>query len=318
MKANDNRSSVIAHDGAAHLVKTGKSEKSAGDSLHTNLNRSTRPGGKRDYVTRARAEGIRSRLNAHQRAVLADVGRLGVVTGKQLQRLHYGDSPASGRLSRKQVGQLYQWRVLARLGWLGRVNQPGSTGYVYGAGIVGQRLLDPNRSRYFPRWTPRPSFLRHAVAVSELYVGLRESEKRGAIDLMTYDTEPLCWRRYFGPGGSKSMLKPDALAVVGIDDYEYRYFVEMDCATEHRPQIIAKAKTYIRYWQSGREQAETGIFPFVLWVAPDAARAAFLIDALSTLPAEHWRLFLVTTAEEAASKIAAGSIESISNRKEVT
>jgi hypothetical protein len=32
----------------------------------------------------------------------------------------------------------------------------------------------------------------------------------------------------------------------------------------------------VRYWQSGREQAETGIFPFVLWVTPDAARADFL------------------------------------------
>ena len=49
------------------------------------------------------------------------------------------------------------------------------------------------------------------------------------------------------------------------------------------PSIIAKAKTYVRYWQSGREQAETGIFPFVLWVAPDEARADLLIDALVSL-----------------------------------
>jgi hypothetical protein len=156
------------------------------------------------------------------------------------------------------------------------------------------------------------------VAVSELYVGLREIEKKCAMELIAYDTEPICWRRYFGPGGSRSVVKPDALVVVGVDDLEYRYFVEMDCATEHSPQIIAKAKTYIRYWQSGREQAETGIFPFVLWVAPDANRAAFMIDALSTLPAEYWQLFLVTTAEEAVARIATGSIEPISNRKEVT
>src|SRR5271163_1903939 len=27
---------------------------------------------------------------------------------------------------------------------------------------------------------------------------------------------------------ARSLLKPDALAVVGVDDFEYRYFVEMD------------------------------------------------------------------------------------------
>ena len=66
---------------------------------------------------------------------------------------------------------------------------------------------------------------------------------------------------------------------------KYRYFVEIDCATEHRTPDLGKAKTYLRYWQSGREQAETGIFPFVLWVAPDQRRAGFLVDTLSNAPA---------------------------------
>lgn len=318
MTSRDPRSSVIVQPPASHLVDAGKSAKSAGDSLHTNANGSSKPVGKRDYVTASRVEAVLSRMNAPQRAILADLGRLGVITGKQCQRLHYGDSPAAGRLSRKQVGQLYHWQVLARLGWLGRVGQPGSTGYVYGPGIVGQRLLDPNRSRYFPRWTPRPSFLRHAIAVSELYVSLREIENINSIDLVAYDSEPACWRPYFGSGGARSILKPDALAIVGTKDLEYSYFVELDCATEHRPKIIIKAKNYIRYWQSGREQAETGIFPFVLWVAPDAQRAAFLIDTLATLPAEYWQLFVVTTAGKAAREIASGDVEAISNRKEVT
>jgi hypothetical protein len=263
-------------------------------------------------------EAVRSQLNGHQWAVLSDVGRLSVVTGKQLQRLHYGGSAAAGGLARKQIGQLVQWRVLARLGRIGRDGKPGTAGYAYGAGILGQRLLDPNRSRYFPRWTPRPSFLRHAVAVGELYVNLRQAEKQGSVELLTYYTEPICWRRYFGPGGARSTLKPDALAAIALPDYEYHYFVEIDCATEHRPQIVAKAKSYIRYWQSGREQVDTGIFPFVLWVAPEADRADLLVEALSTLPPEHWRLFMVTTAAEATEMIASAGRNPISNRKEVT
>jgi hypothetical protein len=111
------------------------------------------------------------------------------------------------------------------------------------------------------------------------------------------------------------MLKPDALAVIGIEDLEYRYFVEIDCSTEHRPQLVRKAKTYVRYFQSGREQAETGIFPFVIWSVPNEARAELVIDALSSLLAEHWHLFVVATAEHTAERIASGHIEAINTRR---
>lgn len=312
------RSSLVAQPVESHLAGAGNGAKSAGDSLQTKANGSSKPVGKRDYVTRSRVEAVRAQLNSRQIAAVADVGRLGIVTGRQIQRLHYGPSAAAGRLARKQTGQLVHWRVLSRLGRIDRAGRPGTHGYVYGAGIVGQRLLDPGRSRYYPRWTPRPSFMRHALAVSELYVSLREAEKTGPLELVAYDTEPRCWRRFFGPGGARSLLKPDALAVVGLGESEYRYFVEMDCATEHRPQIVAKAKTYIRYWQSGREQAEIGIFPYVLWVTPDVERSTILTEALSTLPPEYWQLMVVTTAEEAAVKMATGAFEAMSNREEVT
>lgn len=312
------RSSLSAHQDASHLVAAGNSAKSAGDSLQGKPKRSPRPAGKRAYVTRSRVEAVQARLSHRQVSVLADVGRLGIVTGKQLQRLHYGSSLAAGRLARKQVGQLVHWQVLTRLGRIPRDGQPGTAGYVYAAGVVGQRLLDPGRARYFPRWSPRPSFLRHAVVVSELYVQLRGAEQTGAIELTSYDTEPVCWRSFFGPGGARSVLKPDALAIVGLTELEYRYFVEVDCGSEHRPQVAAKAKSYVRYFQSGREQAETGIFPFVIWVAPNQTRATFLVDVLSSMPAEHWRLFVVTTAERAQSMMANGSPTSINNQKEVT
>lgn len=318
MNAQAPRSSLIAQQNAVNLAGGNKAGKSAGDSLGINKSRTSGFVVRRDYVTSARGEAIRGQLNGHQRAILCDVGRLRVLTGKQLQRLHYGDSAAAGRLARKQIGQLIQWRVLARLGRVRRDGKPGTAGFAYGPGIVGQRLLEPGRSRYFPRWTPRPGYLRHGVAVSELYVSLREAERAGGFDLVAYDAEPSCWRRYFGPGGARSILKPDALVVAGLGDFEHRYFVEMDCSTEHRPQIIAKGKAYVRYWQSGREQAETSVFPYVLWVAPDSQRAELLVDALSSLPAEHWQLFMVSTAEEAPQRIATGTGQPISNQKEMT
>jgi hypothetical protein len=113
------------------------------------------------------------------------------------------------------------------------------------------------------------------------------------------------------------MLKPDALAVVGIGDFEDRYFVEVDLGTESGPRITTKAKAYVRYFGSGREQANTGVFPFVLWIAPDAERAGLLMDAIARVPAEYWQLFQVSTADSAAQRIVSGSSTTINNRKEV-
>jgi hypothetical protein len=135
--------------------------------------------------------------------------------------------------------------------------------------------------------------------------------------LVTFDAEPTCWRPYVGPGGTRLTLKPDALIVMQLDDYEDRYFIEVDCGTEPGPRLTAKARIYIRYWQTGREQANTNVFPYVMWVVPNERRAAFLIDTLASLPPEYWQLFLVATSEEAIKRIAIGTNVPISNRKEV-
>jgi hypothetical protein len=210
---------------------------------------------------------------------------------------------------------MVRWHVLTRLDRTIGGQRAGSAGLVYALGPAGQRLLYPNRRRFRPVWTPRTSYLRHALAVSELYVCLRELERSTSMELLAYESEPKCWRPYFGPGGARSILKPDALAVLGIDDYEDRYFIEADCSTEHRPHIVAKAKTYVRYWQSGREQVETGIFPYVLWVAPDEPRAAFLVDVLASLPPEHWQIFMVATADLSSRQMATGSGVPITKRR---
>ncbi len=318
MSTQPSRSGRVECRAASSLVATGKGGKSAGESLDQNSSESQRPKAKRVYVTRSRVEALRGQLHGQQRAVLADVGRLGVVTGRQVQRLHYGDSAAGARLARKHLGQMVRWHVLTRMDRTIGGQRAGSSGLVYALGPAGQRLLRPDRWRSRPAWTPRPSYLRHALAVSELYVCLREMERSTSMELLAYDSEPKCWRPYFGPGGARSILKPDALAVVGLGEYEDRYFIEADCSTEHRPHIIAKAKTYVRYCQSGREQAETGIFPYVLWVAPEEHRAVFLVDVLASLPPEHWQIFMVTTSESAPHQMASGTAVTITNGKEVT
>jgi hypothetical protein len=315
MSAPADRSGRVEYPVASSLVHIGTDRKSAGESLDQSNSSSKGAKAKRVYVTRSRVVALSGQLHGQQKAILVDVGCLGVVSGRQVQRLHYGASAAGARLARKHLGQMVRWHVLTRLDRTIGGQRAGSAGLVYALGPAGQRLLYPNRRRFRPVWTPRTSYLRHALAVSELYVCLRELERSTSMELLAYESEPKCWRPYFGPGGARSILKPDALAVLGIDDYEDRYFIEADCSTEHRPHIVAKAKTYVRYWQSGREQVETGIFPYVLWVAPDEPRAAFLVDVLASLPPEHWQIFMVATADLSSRQMATGSGVPITKRR---
>lgn len=272
---------------------------------------------RRSYITRNRLEQLRRQLSARDRALLDTVDRLNVASGQQLRRLHFPDSDSGRRLARLDLARLSERRILARLGRrIGGV-RAGSEGYVYALDVAGQRLLDDRQKRrHWAPWTPQPMHLRHALAVSELYVGLRPAEGPDH-RLRTFHAEPRCWRRFSGPGGNPLVLKPDAYVVIDSGPYEDRYFIEMDCGTESLPRLTDKARLYARYWQSGREQAASGVFPLVLWLAPDPKRAEGIVHALARLPASDWRLFAVTTAERAVYQLIAGDFAGLTT-KEVT
>ena len=103
------------------------------------------------------------------------------------------------------------------------------------------------------------------------------------------------WRTYTGPHGHALTIKPDAFVLLADVDWEHRWFLEIDRATEHRPSILRKANEYVSYWRSGTEQNTNEIFPKVLWIAPDEARAAHLTDWLGQLDPLTWQLFQVCT-----------------------
>jgi hypothetical protein len=306
----------VESDSKLHLIGVGDAAKSANDSLDRNGVNRVGLKAKRVYVTQAMLKNLSRRMSARQRAILSDVSRLGVTTGAQLQHLHYADSEASRRQARLDLAEMVRWQVLERLRRTIGGERAGSKGYVYSMGVAGQRLMNPDRSRYRRPWTPGASHLRHALAVSQLYVSLRILLAGPDTALVEYVTEPICWRPFSGPGGGRITLKPDAYALLHLGEFEDRYFVEVDCGTEPGPRILEKAKTYIRYLNSGREQARTGVFPYVLWVTPAQRRADFLAETLSSLDTEHWKLFMVTTSTRAPGLMASGPEQS-TNDKEV-
>jgi hypothetical protein len=181
---------------------------------------------------------------------------------------------------------------------------------VYTLGVAGQRLAGSRGpaggNRVRRPWTPSTVFLAHALGVTELYVRLVEELRGDGREIVRFDTEPNCWRRYPGAGGERVRLKPDAYVATTTEEYEDRWFVELDRGTESPAKLKHHADSYVRYWQSGTEQARSGLFPRVLFVVPDEARAERMTDVLTRHPAEAWQLFQIVRFDNAARVLAGG------------
>ena len=251
-----------------------------------------------------RLEQVRRSLSERDWAVLNDIAKVRVLTVSQIERLQVSDG--SGRTRPRRARALMQ--RLHELGLVTRLERrvggvhAGSAGHVYGLTTRGQRLtsrLGPAGGRRLRKpWEPSPTFVDHILAVSELYVRLRELETEGQVDELVSEAEPACWRFWTGPGGERLVVKPDAYVGFVRGDYEYRYFVEVDRASQSRSVIRRKGEVYIEYFLSGSEQARSNLFPRVLFVTTDDKRKAVIVDALAKLDPEYWQLFQVKVEGE--------------------
>jgi hypothetical protein len=89
------------------------------------------------------------------------------------------------------------------------------------------------------------------------------------------------------------VLKPDAFVRVGVGAYEDRWFIEVDLGTESRGVIAGKLRTYRDYYLNGSEQADSGVFPRVLWLTDTAAREDVLKCEVERLPEDAREVFSV-------------------------
>jgi hypothetical protein len=249
-----------------------------------------------------------------EREIVETVARLTLVSGRQLTHLfidfYISDSSVSAvpssthaRRARRVLARLVEQRVLDRLerrqGGVGG----GSSAWVYALGPAGRRIVAYWAGEGLPRsrsaHEPGVAWTAHTLAVSDLYVQLREAERAGRVELLDFDAEPACWRRYTRLGGVAGVLKPDAFVRLGIGEYEDSFLIEVDLGTEHRGQLIRQHRAYGEYFRAGEEQAKTGVFPGVLWIVPDAQRKALLTDIHKGLPDQTRRLFTVATSAQA-------------------
>lgn len=236
-------------------------------------------------LSRHQLAGLRENLTERDVAILETVGSWRLMSTAQLERLFFpsnvqGRDLSAARACRRELARLVDAGLLRRLDRrIGGV-RAGSASFVYAMAPAGQRLLRHGQPRQRMR-EPSAVFVNHTLAVSELYVLLREAEDHAELRLVAVQAEPECWRAIAVTFGG-SWLKPDLFVQLTSSGYEYRWFVEVDLGSEHMPAIIRKCRMYDAYYRSGVEQAQHGVSPRVLWVAPDEQRAERLSLALAS------------------------------------
>jgi hypothetical protein len=259
----------------------------------------------RPYVSARGVAQTRERLSVRDLGVIRQVAELRLMSARQIQAIHFptgehDNEQAATRARQRVLARLTRERLLIRLDRrIGGV-RAGSAGLVLALGPVGQRVLaleGPRRRSY----EPTLRFLDHTLAASQLVVDVTVASRGGLLDVLDCQAEPRCWRQFSGMGGRR-VLRPDAFMSIGVSEYELRWFIEVDRASESLPVIVRKCWLYADYYQSGAEQAaHGGVFPRVCWIVPDERRAERLRLAIARDRMLPERLFVVTTGEQAVT-----------------
>jgi hypothetical protein len=160
---------------------------------------------------------------------------------------------------------------------------------------------------------PGTAFLHHSLVVAELHTLLREADRSRRVELLELSAEPSCWRSYGGVGAQAGKtLKPDSYVRLGVGEYEDSYFIEVDRGTEGSATIERKLREYVAYEASGIEQEARGVFPRVLWLVPDASRAAAIGASIGRLPKASRELFAVALQADAVDVVSGTSTNTLS------
>ena len=260
---------------------------------------------KRTHLSRAQLERIEASLTARDHAALQSIRRYRFLTSSQIGRLYVTDSSSTKSHTRQQnllTKKLSDCGLIQalerRVGGVGG----GSSQPVWHLTEAGYRLLTLNDPDSGPRKRfrePSAMFLNHTLAVAECAVQLtcicRTSYD---IDLEQVDCEPFCWRYYKDEDGRFTYLRPDLFAITNYDDYEDRWFIEIDLATESPMDVVEKCNAYLRYYYTDIEQKETDVFPLVVWITTDESRKQRLKEYISDQIKGHPKMFLVITPDE--------------------
>jgi hypothetical protein len=260
----------------------------------------------RSYMSARGVTQTRERLSARDWGVIRQVAELRLMSARQIQAIHFplnlhDNELAATRARQRVVTRLCRDRLLSPLQRRVGGVRAGSAGLVLALGPIGQRVLTNGGTRR-RLYEPTLRFFDHTLAVSQLAVDLGVAARLGLMELLSFQAEPRSWREFAGLGGRR-LLHPDAFVVLGSGEYELRWFIEVDRASESLPVVVRKCRLYADYYQSGTEQASGGVFPRVCWIVPDEWRVERVRAAIAQDRRLPQRLFVVTTSEQAVTSL---------------
>lgn len=244
-----------------------------------------------------------SRLGERDRQLLAAVQQYRYLMTGQIGRLLFNDAanPSAGlraasRSLKKLSGHGLVDSLSRRIGGV----RAGSGSFIWHLTHADERLLRLHDGKSSPmrrHYEPSPYFLAHTLAVAETAIRLTEICREHEPQITALQLEPECWRAYSSAGVSYS-LKPDLYAATATEEYEDRYFIEVDLDTESPAKIIDKCEKYHAYYRSGLEQEASEMFPLTVWIVPSDSRKEKLIRHLRETFDKQAKLFAVITCDE--------------------
>ncbi|MFD4554445.1 replication-relaxation family protein [Streptomyces sp. NPDC058469] len=208
-----------------------------------------------------------SYLSTRDQAIIRSIHLLRQLTSTQISRLYFQDnSPVSRSANvRRSLRRLVKWQEIARIeeraigGWAS-----GSHGYVYVPPKSSPQIRDP-----------------HTLAVTELYVRLKEAEAAGGRQVVDYEPEARI----------KGMTAiPDAEIVLGGGRW---VCLEVDHSTESKSRIVAKLEAYEKAYRAWTRPT----FPLVLFTTRDDYQQRMIERVIAQ--SRESELFVVKPFDEA-------------------
>lgn len=266
----------------------------------------------RRRVSRQQLKEISARLNERDFELITSIQRYRYLMTGQIQRLHFTDAATPTAALRAASRSLKKLRELELISTLSRRIggvRAGSGSLIWYLTHAGERLIYHRNNTLTPTkrfFEPSPYFLSHTLAVAEIAVQLTElCRDSQELTLNIIQPEPECWRTYSEYGNILS-LKPDLFAITTSDQYEDRWFLEVDLATESPAKVVDKCQRYHQYYRSGLEQRESEVFPLTVWIVPTVDRKERLTAHIRATFQHQPKLFAVITKDELAHLIQYG------------
>ncbi len=216
-------------------------------------------------------------LSGREEQTLVLISRFRFLTSPQVQRFLF-DGSATTDLSRAVIARR-TLRSLASKQLIQRLARPiggasgGSSPHAFCLSARGTRLLTAEGSSLPHRFVPRGTFhLRHALATADFALALQASASASHEDrLIEWSCD---WETAERLGGTA--IVPDGFFVYQGKTVELFAFVEIDLGTVNSKTFAAKVGRYLDLYSSANWQKSLPVWPMVLTLTPDAARARLL------------------------------------------